>query len=99
MKCPRCDGAELDEREREGVTVDVCRACRGVWLDRGELEKILARAARYDEDDDDDDDDRYDRDRRRGYGGDAGPRRDTDEGGRREPRKRSWLESLGDLFD
>jgi Zn-finger nucleic acid-binding protein len=41
MKCPRCDGL-LDERERQGVTVDVCPGCRGVWLDRGELEKLLA---------------------------------------------------------
>lgn len=45
MKCPRCDG-NLDERERQGVTVDVCPGCRGVWLDRGELEKLLAYAKR-----------------------------------------------------
>jgi Zn-finger nucleic acid-binding protein len=45
MKCPRCDGL-LDERERQGVTVDVCPGCRGVWLDRGELEKMLAYAKR-----------------------------------------------------
>jgi Zn-finger nucleic acid-binding protein len=36
----------LDERERQGVTVDVCPGCRGVWLDRGELEKLLAHAKR-----------------------------------------------------
>ena len=44
MKCPRCENSVLDEREREGVTVDVCRACRGIWLDRSELERIVARA-------------------------------------------------------
>jgi uncharacterized protein len=44
MHCPRCEQSSLDEREREGITVDVCRSCRGVWLDRGELEKLIARA-------------------------------------------------------
>ena len=46
MKCPRCETAMLDERERDGITVDVCGSCRGLWLDRGELEKLIARAAR-----------------------------------------------------
>jgi len=41
MRCPRC-GTVLVERTRVGVAVDVCDRCRGVWLDRGELEKILA---------------------------------------------------------
>ena len=46
MKCPRCENASLDERERNGLTIDVCTSCRGVWLDRGELEKLLAHAKR-----------------------------------------------------
>jgi Zn-finger nucleic acid-binding protein len=46
MKCPRCETAVLDERERSGMTIDVCTSCRGVWLDRGELEKLLAHAKR-----------------------------------------------------
>jgi uncharacterized protein len=46
MHCPRCEQATLDEREREGITVDVCRTCRGIWLDRGELEKLIARTTR-----------------------------------------------------
>jgi len=46
MNCPRCEGSELDERERDGAVVDVCRACRGVWLDRGELEKPPKLGAR-----------------------------------------------------
>lgn len=50
MLCPRCEQATLDEREREGITVDVCRSCRGMWLDRGELEKLIARATRELED-------------------------------------------------
>jgi Zn-finger nucleic acid-binding protein len=93
MNCPRCEGAALEERERDGVVIDVCRACRGLWLDRGELEKLVARATQeFDElarrrDDipprgvryhDDDDDHYHHRDPR---------------------RKRRWFESLGDIFD
>lgn len=88
--CPRCTTASLAERERDGVTIDVCSECRGVWLDRGELEKLIARATRdieqlergkreRERDDDDHDDD--DGDRR---------------GGRK--RKRSWFEAF-DIFD
>ena len=44
MRCPRCETATLHERARNGVFVDTCPRCHGVWLDRGELEKILLRA-------------------------------------------------------
>lgn len=43
MKCP-IDGEELVVTERSEVEIDVCPKCRGVWLDRGELEKIVDRA-------------------------------------------------------
>lgn len=42
MKCP-IDGAELQMSERQGVEIDYCPQCRGVWLDRGELDKIIDR--------------------------------------------------------
>lgn len=45
MNCP-VDGAELRMTERQGVEIDYCPTCRGVWLDRGELDKILERVAR-----------------------------------------------------
>jgi Zn-finger nucleic acid-binding protein len=45
MQCPACSG-ELVELERSGVRIDACRQCRGVWLDRGELERILERERR-----------------------------------------------------
>jgi hypothetical protein len=41
LACPVCQG-ELRETLREGVSIDVCARCRGVWLDRGELEKLAA---------------------------------------------------------
>ncbi len=44
LMCPRC-GADLVERQRAEVSIDVCTGCRGVWLDRGELEKLMARAS------------------------------------------------------
>jgi Zn-finger nucleic acid-binding protein len=42
MRCPAC-GGDLVELERSGVRIDACRQCRGVWLDRGELDRILER--------------------------------------------------------
>lgn len=44
MKCPT-DGATLVMSDRAGVEIDYCPDCRGVWLDRGELDKILERSA------------------------------------------------------
>lgn len=46
MKCP-VDGNELKIADRQGIEVDYCPQCRGVWLDRGELDKIIERAAAY----------------------------------------------------
>ena len=44
MKCP-IDGTELKMADRSGVEIDYCPTCRGVWLDRGELDKIIERSA------------------------------------------------------
>lgn len=44
MQCP-VDGAQLVMTERNGVEIDYCPQCRGVWLDRGELDKIIDRTA------------------------------------------------------
>ena len=45
MKCPVCLTTDLTMTERQGVEIDYCAQCRGVWLDRGELDKIIERAA------------------------------------------------------
>ncbi len=42
MQCP-IDGTELVMTDRQGVEIDYCPKCRGVWLDRGELDKIIER--------------------------------------------------------
>jgi len=44
MKCPTCPDVTLELAERRGVEIDYCPQCRGVWLDRGELDKILERS-------------------------------------------------------
>lgn len=44
MKCPVCTSANLVMSERQGIEIDFCPDCRGVWLDRGELDKIIERA-------------------------------------------------------
>ena len=45
MKCPTCPDAVLVMTDRSGIEIDYCPACRGVWLDRGELDKIIERTA------------------------------------------------------
>ncbi len=45
MKCPICPETDLVMTERQGVEIDYCPKCRGVWLDRGELDKIIERSS------------------------------------------------------
>ena len=87
MKCPNCN-IDLVMTDRNGIEIDYCPQCRGIWLDRGELDKIIersiqhvpARATSYQE----------------SYGS-----RDRDHGSREgDYYKRKKKESfLGDLFD
>ena len=44
MKCPACD-VPLSMTDRQGIEIDYCPQCRGVWLDRGELDKIIERSS------------------------------------------------------
>ena len=44
MNCPVCSETSLVISERQGVEIDYCPKCRGVWLDRGELDKIIERS-------------------------------------------------------
>ncbi|WP_347267778.1 zf-TFIIB domain-containing protein [Paracoccus sp. (in: a-proteobacteria)] len=92
MKCPT-DNTDLVMSERQGIEIDYCPACRGVWLDRGELDKIIERslpatsaapapAARPEPQRARDDHDRY---------------RDDDHDYRHKRKRRESF--LGDLFD
>jgi hypothetical protein len=107
LLCPKCYGA-LVTYERQGVHIEQCRECRGIWLDRGELDRLIdaeasvaeapaypppARQSRERWDDDDDDRDR----RRRGRDDDDDDdRRRYDDRGSRPSRRRSMF---GELFE
>lgn len=88
MKCPNCSET-LIMTERQGVEIDYCPKCRGVWLDKGELDKILEKSQqniqsqypdsrnfsnRHD-DDDDEDGGFFNRDRRNNDGNNPNRRR------------------------
>ncbi|HEU4813153.1 MAG TPA: zf-TFIIB domain-containing protein [Xanthomonadaceae bacterium] len=45
MQCPACKTEILVMTERQGIEIDYCPSCRGVWLDRGELDKLIERSA------------------------------------------------------
>lgn len=44
MKCPNCKEPNLVMSERKGIEIDYCPECRGIWLDKGELDKILEKS-------------------------------------------------------
>lgn len=109
MQCPNCQTV-MRERERETpardmVVMDVCPSCGGIWLDRGELEKLSAsenryyQNARWEDDDDDDDDER----RRRQPYNDAPPPGHRQQGGQgygqQQPYKKKRGGFLGNIFE
>jgi uncharacterized protein len=44
MKCPTCN-VDLALSDKQGIEIDYCPKCRGIWLDRGELDKIIERSS------------------------------------------------------
>jgi Zn-finger nucleic acid-binding protein len=86
LTCPKC-GGQMRSYERNGVTVDQCTECRGIFLDRGELERLIdAENSHYE---------REFSDRSRGY--EERPRHDYDEkreGKPKKSKKKSFLENL-----
>ena len=97
MRCPN-DGARLVEIERSEILVDACPECRGVWLDRGELDKILVRERQLRTGDPDEDFFAEVEGRKRSSGAPSG-RGDEhyEDGPPRGRRKRSFLEDLLDF--
>ena len=99
VKCPVCKDVTLLMSEKNGVEIDYCPECRGIWLDRGELDKIVdrARSAR-----DGWDDGRGDGgDGRRGHDRHDDGDRDWDrrEHDRRRHKKKSPVSALGDILE
>lgn len=100
MKCPN-DETTLVMSERQGIEIDYCPTCRGVWLDRGELDKIIERAGAFPGDRERDDDDRrgFDRDVSRApYPEEAyrGSERYGSSSGHPRKKRKNFL---GELFD
>ena len=83
MKCPN-DNTTLVMTERSGVEIDYCPECRGVWLDRGELDKIIERSSPQAQTNQ-----RYQSSSDKGY--------NSREGNHQKPKKKESF--LGDLFD
>jgi len=112
MKCPNCE-IPLMMTERKGIEIDFCTQCRGVWLDRGELDKIIevstaeitetARETKREKETyrpAKSDKSRYDRDRERGR--DRGRDRDRyrdDDRDRDRYRYKKQKSTLHQLFD
>ncbi len=100
MNCP-VDGELLQMSERSGVEIDYCPRCRGVWLDRGELDKILERAERELPPLRDDRDDRDDRRGRPDYDYDDRHKRPESERGHYpyKKKKKNFLSELLEFGD
>lgn len=103
MKCP-VDGETLVMADRSGVEIDYCPKCRGVWLDRGELDKIIERATpaeRPQPAPNQSDSDRRDHAPRSddGRGGERRRDRDDDDYDREKYGRKKRGSLLGDLFD
>lgn len=88
MLCPLCTDTVLDVTHRFGIEVDVCPRCRGVWLDRGELERLLGDAPLDGRRDRMDGNDREDRDDWR-----RDPRTS------KKARKRRFADRLSDVLE
>ena len=48
MKCPKCKNVDLLLVDRNDVEIDYCPNCHGVWLDKGELDKVIKKEEQYD---------------------------------------------------
>ena len=95
LVCPKCQGA-MRAYERNGVTIDQCQECRGIFLDRGELDRLIDAEEQRLAAPRDESRDRDDRSYRRGQDDDHD---DDDRGGSRFGGKRRRGGFLSDLFD
>ncbi len=111
MNCPVCHDTRMREVEKNGVLIDICPSCKGVWLDRGELDKLMTEVREVRDDYnrwyyDDDDDDKHRRPPSPSYPNDSHrPSYDSHQygghghGGYKHKKKKSVMDMFGDLFD
>jgi uncharacterized protein len=91
MQCPT-DGTTLQMSERSGIEIDYCPTCRGVWLDRGELDKIIERSLTQPAAQAAPPPPQH----QQGYQRDYRPSGDYQQGYRKPKKKESWLSELFD---
>jgi hypothetical protein len=84
MQCPVCKDLQLVISERQGIEIDYCPSCRGVWLDRGELDKLIDKATAS----------MMPQQQAQPYRADSRPHPDQKQGYYKKPK--SWL---NDIFD
>ncbi len=98
MNCPNCN-VKLILSERQGIEIDYCPECRGIWLDRGELDKIIERSSNlgfqnYQQKYHNDNHNRHD-----DYNEQGSPNQHDNQnqyGNNNQHRKKSWLNELFD---
>ena len=83
LTCPKCE-SPMRNYERSGIVIDQCTGCRGVFLDRGELERLVDAEGAYYEDDS-----KQERQ----------PERQHDEHRGAQPKKKKKREFLSDFLD
>lgn len=84
MICPKCNNV-LRVAARDGVEIDYCPNCRGIWLDKGELDKIIKNTEEYYKRPDRDDDDFFEGDNHKNH--------------QHKSHRKGKKSFLGDLFD
>ncbi len=110
MRCPLCVDEVLDAHHRHGIEIDMCPRCRGIWLDRGELDKLLDDAGERAPEPtprprDGNDRDGNDRDERRRDDRERDERerrereRRDDDRKKKRKKKKSGVAKLADLLD
>lgn len=91
MNCPLCLDQTLEIMHRNGVELDVCPKCRGIWLDRGEIDRLAADA--------DSSPRRFESDRDEGRGRDRDRGQKSEKRKSKKKRKKSLADRLGDALE
>lgn len=111
MICPTCTNTHLLLAERHGIEIDYCPQCRGIWLDRGEIDKMVEHFAKMQTPSGnaaptregvqprEHSEPRYDRDRLETRDRDDDRDDDWKRDGKRRGRREGFLEGLMDIFD
>lgn len=92
MNCPVCDNVRMREVDKDGVTIDVCPQCKGVWLERGELDKLMSGMKEVRDDFNQWHKERYKDDHKEQYNNHSDPYY-------KGKRKKNFFERMGDIFE